>query len=569
MELFKILGTIAIANEAANAALQETTDEAETSSNKIVKAFKKIGTAVASYFAIEKIVEFGKTCIETAANAQAMESQFSQVFGDMSGAASDTLSSIADSAGIAENRMKGSFTQIAAFAKTTGMETGDALALSERAMIAVADSAAFYDRSLEETTESLQSFLKGNYENDAALGLSCTEVTRNAAANELYGKSFQELSESQKQLTLLKMVEDANAASGALGQAARESETWTNQTGNLKQAWTDFLALIGGVFLPLAVTVVTNLAQFVTWLTENETVVLLLAIGLGTLTAAILAYNIAMNAGAIATAVMTAASTAFGVVMAFITSPITLVVLAIGALIAIIVLCVQHWDQIQAKVAEVAQNISTFMQALRDDVVQCWQNLQENVATAVEKVKSDALEKFEIIRAGISEKIEAAKEAVRTAIEKIRGFFDFEWSLPQIGLPHFTVSGGQAPWGFMGQGSLPQVSVEWYAKGGILNDPTIFGLNPFTGNAMVGGEAGAEAIAPITTLKQYVTEAVNDAGSASLLREIVNILSEFRNSGMPINIDISTVLDGATVARKLYKYNLLEQRNHGTSLINA
>ena len=45
--------------------------------------------------------------------------------------------------------------------------------------------------------------------------------------------------------------------------------------------------------------------------------------------------------------------------------------------------------------------------------------------------------------------------------------------------------------------------------------------------------------------------------------------SEFRNSGMPINIDISTELDGATVARKLYKYNLIEQRNHGTSLINA
>ena len=111
--------------------------------------------------------------------------------------------------------------------------------------------------------------------------------------------------------------------------------------------------------------------------------------------------------------------------------------------------------------------------------------------------------------------------------------------------------------------------IEWYKKGGILNDPTIFGFNPFSGKAMVGGEAGAEAIAPIDTLKKYVTEAVNDAGSASLLREIVNILNEFKRSGMPISIDITTELDGAAVARKLYKYNLLEQRNHGTSLINA
>lgn len=554
MELFKIFGTIAIANEAANAALQETTDEAETSSNKITQAFKKIGTAVASYFAIEKIIEFGKTCIQTAADAQAMESQFSQVFGDMSGTAAETLSSIADSTGVVENRMKGSFTQIAAFAKTTGMTTEESLSLAERAIIAAADSAAFYDRSLEDTTDTLQSFLKGNYENDAALGLSCTEVTRNTAANKLYGKSFQELSETQKELTLLTMVEEANAASGALGQAARESETWTNQTGNLKQAWTDFLALIGGVFLPMAVTVVTNLAQLVTWLTENKTVVLLLAIGLGTLTAAIIAYNIAMNASAIATAVMTAATTAFGVVMAFITSPITLVVLAIGALIAIIVLCVQHWDQIKAKVAEVAQNVAEKVEEIRAAI-------EEKLSAAAEAVTS----KFEEIKSNITEKINAAKEAVQNAIEAIKGFMDFEWSLPHLKLPRITVSGSFS----LNPPSAPHFGLEWYAKGGILNDPTIFGMNPFTGNAMVGGEAGAEAIAPISTLKQYVTEAVNEAGSASLLREIANILSEFRNSGMPINIDISTELDGATVARKLYKYNLLEQRNHGTSLINA
>ncbi len=262
MELFKLFGTIAINNAEANNSIDETTGKAENSQSKMVGAFKKIGAAVGAYFAAEKIINFGKVCIDAAANAQAMESQFTQVFGDMEGDAANSLSRIAEEAGIAENRMKGSFTQIAAFAKTTGMETEDSLALTERAMVAVADSAAFYDRTLEETTESLQSFLKGNYENDAALGLSCTETTRNAAANALYGKSFNELSEAQKQLTLLQMVEDANALSGAMGQAARESDTWTNQTGNLKQAWTDFTAAIGEHFLPVAI-------QVVGWLSEN------------------------------------------------------------------------------------------------------------------------------------------------------------------------------------------------------------------------------------------------------------------------------------------------------------
>ena len=261
MELFKLLGIIAIENEAANKDIDETTDKAEQSEGKISAAFKKVGTAVGAYFAFDKIKDFGVACVNAAADANAAASQFSQVFGDMEGQAGGSLTRIADEAGISENRMKGSFTQIAAFAKTTGMDTEGALALTERAMVAVADSAAFYDRSLEDTTESLQSFLKGNYENDAALGLSCTEVTRNAAANELYGKSFNELSEAQKQLTLLQMVEDANKLSGAMGQASRESDTWTNQTGNLQQSWTDFTAEIGSKFLPVAVKVVGWIAE--------------------------------------------------------------------------------------------------------------------------------------------------------------------------------------------------------------------------------------------------------------------------------------------------------------------
>lgn len=269
MELFKLFGTIAIQNADANEAIDDTTDKASQSENKISSAFKKIGTAVATYFAVDKIKDFGLSCIDAASDANAASSQFSQVFGDMESQASKSLQTIADNTGIAENRMKGSYTQIAAFAKTTGLDTSDALSLADRAMVAVADSAAFYDRSLEDTTESLQSFLKGNYENDAALGLSCTEITRNEAANRLYGKSFQDLSESQKQLTLLQMVEDANKLSGAMGQASRESDTWTNQTGNLKQAWMDFQSILGSNILPLAVDVVKRAADFVQDLSDK------------------------------------------------------------------------------------------------------------------------------------------------------------------------------------------------------------------------------------------------------------------------------------------------------------
>lgn len=242
-------------------------NSSEKKAEKSIKGLKSMAKKALGAIGVGISISGLANLAQAAADLQATASQFKQVFGDLDTEASNSLNKIAEDTGITSNRMKGSFTQIAAFAKTTGMETGDALALTERAMVAVADSAAFYDRSLEDTTESLRSFLKGNFENDAALGLSCTETTRNAAANKLYGKSFKDLSEQQKQLTLLQMVEDANALSGALGQAGKESDTWTNQMGNMKQSLQDLKGAAGNTFLKPAIGVlkiISGLLQKVT-----------------------------------------------------------------------------------------------------------------------------------------------------------------------------------------------------------------------------------------------------------------------------------------------------------------
>ena len=221
----------------------------------VVKTGAKVvaGLGAGAVAAGAAIAGAGWKLAQASAGAQAMEAQFEQVFDGLEENARKSLSKIAKDTGMLPNRLKGSFTQMSAFAKTSGMDVADALALTERATIAAADSAAFYDRSVEDVTENLQSFLKGNYANDAALGISATETTRNAKANELYGKSFKDLSEAQKQLTLLAMVEDGNKLSGALGQAARESDAWENQLGNLRQAWTDLQAKLGKNVLPRVV----------------------------------------------------------------------------------------------------------------------------------------------------------------------------------------------------------------------------------------------------------------------------------------------------------------------------
>ena len=472
MELFKLLGKIAIDNSEANKDLDETSSKAkqtsetiqksnqntknsnkstesswsnlkskvneykaqgmttsqawskasadmrsstEGSSNSMVGAFKKVAVAVGSYLAVDKVIQFGKGCIQAAADASAAESQFSQVFGDLEGKASKSLTKIADESGVSENRMKGSFTKIAAFAKTTGMDTEDALGLSERAMVAVADSAAFYDRSLEETTESLQSFLKGNYENDAALGLSCTEVTRNEAANRLYGKSFKDLSESQKQLTLLKMVEDANKASGALGQAARESDTWTNVLGNLKQGWTDFQAVLGSYVLPKAVEIVkkmvgvveewtAKLPALVNWCKEHSAELKGLAVFVGAVATAIGIYSSGLTLAAVKTTIMTAATSAFAGVMGFLTSPVTLVIAAIGALAAAFVVGYNK-----------SETFRNFINKLKDGLVNGFNAMKEKISDFANTVK----DKFNQLKEWISPLLSKVFEPLKAMFSDI------------------------------------------------------------------------------------------------------------------------------------------------------
>lgn len=225
-------------------------------------------TKIAAAFSVAAIVAFGKKALETAASVNAANSAMSQTFGELENAALAAISRVADESGILETRLKSIAPGIYAFAKTSGMDSASALGMMKEALQVAADSAAYYDRSLEDTSDTLKSFLKGNYANDAALGLSATEYTRNAAAMKLYGKSFQNLSEAQKQLTLLQMVKDANDLSGAAGQAAREADGWENVIGNLKEAWKQLIAVIGQPVLKLAIPVVQSMTAALQRMTE-------------------------------------------------------------------------------------------------------------------------------------------------------------------------------------------------------------------------------------------------------------------------------------------------------------
>ena len=155
-------------------------------------------------------------------------------------------------------------------------------------------------------------------------------------------------------------------------------------------------------------------------------------------------------------------------------------------------------------------------------------NLSSTISGIFNGILSTASSIWNSIKSTISNAIDGAKNAVSNAIQAIKNLFNFNISWPHIPLPHFYVSGSANPLDWLSQG-VPSIGIEWYAKGGIMTKPTLFGMN---GNrAMVGGEAGAEAILPLNkstlgAIGQSIANTMNTSNSINVNFSGVTIREE-------------------------------------------
>ena len=261
----------------AESALDDTADAMDDAGQSGIKFGDIIKANVISDFIVDGIKELASVAkdlaanfVESAAEVRAETAQFSQTFGDLADDATEAIQNVADSANTLPTLLQPAATSIYAFARSSGATTAEAMDLMSQSMQVAVDSAAYYDKTLSETTETLQSFLKGNYENDAALGVSATETTRNAQAMEMFGKQFNDLTEIQKQQALLQMVVDAQELSGAMGQASREADSWSNVQGNLNEAWRQFSATQGQAMLDALIPAVQEVTDLLVGLTDGS-----------------------------------------------------------------------------------------------------------------------------------------------------------------------------------------------------------------------------------------------------------------------------------------------------------
>ena len=250
--------------------------------------------------------------------------------------------------------------------------------------------------------------------------------------------------------------------------------------------------------------VAEKLGEALKFLLEHKTILAVMAGIITGIAVAIGLYNAvaavkaAMDAAQVTTlGALIAAQLAQAAAMAVAIAPYMAIVAAIAAVIAIIVLCIKHWDEIKAVVIKVAHAIAEKVEEMKTKAVESFNNLKEGIANRVEAIKSSVAEKFNAIKQKILTPIQNAKDKVKELIDKIRSFFNFKWSLPKLKMPHLKITGEFS----ISPPRVPKFSVDWYARGGVFDKPTLF-----TSGGRLGGlgEAGAEAIVPLENNTQWL-----------------------------------------------------------------
>ena len=250
------------------------------------------------------------------------------------------------------------------------------------------------------------------------------------------------------------------------------------------------------------------------------------------------AVSTAVNAvSSVITTIFTAIRDFFSTVWSAIYERISTVLNAIHSVVSTVFNAVKSvvttiWNGIKSA-------ITTVVDGIRNTISSVFNSVKNTVSTVFNNIKTTATNVWNGIRNAIVQSIEKARDTVKGIVDKIVGFFSgMKIEFPKIKLPHFSITGKFS----LAPPSVPHLSIDWYKEGGIMDSPTIFGMNGT--NLMAGGEAGPEAILPLKGFYDQLERILTTRLDTSNMEQYLAVIAA--NSGKGIYLD-----DGTLVGRLL------------------
>ena len=407
--------------------------------------------------------------------------------------------------GIAEGKALEYSNTMGAMLKNIGGKSDEEAAKMSQTLVELAgDLSAMFGGSTEEAVNALTGALKGNNSMLDNYGMGVNEATIKTKALEmgLYdGKGAMDLQTKQAATLALIMEQTADAQ----GQAAREAEGASGSMKSLKTEITNLATDIGQVLLPIITPLIQKISDWVAKFKELSPETQSMIVKIGLIAAAV--GPLLLVLGSLITTIGSV-STALGSLMTFVSAnPIVLIAAGVAVAVGLII---ANWDKIKAETTEV------------------WNSVYNTIAN----------------------KIEAAKNKVKSVIDAIRGFFNFRFTWPKIPMPHFGISPSGWKIGDLLKGSIPKLGIEWYAQGGIFDNPSLIGV----------GEAGSEAVVPTHKLDKFLADGVS--------RVLSGLNLDGTNSGNTNNFNISNLVvreeaDIKKIAKELFEMQNRKSRSMG------
>jgi phage-related protein len=250
--------------------LEDVGNEAEEATREVAGAFdglrgklQGLVGLVAGVFAVDSIIDFTKTLLDTTGDLQALQGQYDQVMGAMKDSTDKYLGEMSSAWNKHPDELKKSYLQYVAILKSKGIAEEEAHTLAKQFLERTVDANAFANESMEETTARFMGGIKGEYDSldTAMVNLSAT-MMNDIALNE-YGKKFDELTVAQQETLKAQEMLRQHTSAGVLGQGEREAAAYANNVAMLKNNWREFLALIGGGLLNKANGKIKQLSDWI------------------------------------------------------------------------------------------------------------------------------------------------------------------------------------------------------------------------------------------------------------------------------------------------------------------